>query len=321
MNLGIIGSGLIVGEFVENVKVFSDFHLYGIWGRHEEKIRKFEGFKLYSTNIDEFLDDSNIDVVYVALPNSLHYEYAYKALKAGKHVLLEKPFTQTYKQAKTLADYARKHKLLLFETISTRHDKEYIKSKKWLSCIGDIKLVNINFCNYSRRYDKFKKGEVLPVFDYKLAGGALMDLGVYSIHFIVGLLGSPKKLAYYPNIEKNVDTSGVLVLDYGKFKANLNTAKDCEAPCYALIQGDKGYIRYNSAVSNCPSIDLVLNDGKKETILASDNSYIASWKYLYGEFRRIYKTKDFDKCYEYLKESLHVQKVIDDAKISGKLKF
>ena len=127
MNIGILGSGFIVDVFVKNASIYKDFKLYAIWGRHEDKIKKYDCFKLYTTDIDEFLNDPNIDVVYVALPNSLHYEYAYKALKAGKHVMLEKPFCQNYKQAKTLVDYAKKHNLLLFETIMTKHSKLYKK--------------------------------------------------------------------------------------------------------------------------------------------------------------------------------------------------
>lgn len=320
MNIGILGSGFIVDVFTQNVKAYKNVHLYAIWGRHLDKISKFEGFKLYTTDLDKFLSDPNIDVVYVALPNSLHFEYAYKALKAGKHVLLEKPFTQTYAQAKTLVDYAKKHNLLLFETIMTKHDGNYKKMKKLVSELGDIKIVDANFSQYSRRYDKFKSGITLPAFDYKLAGGALMDLGIYSIHFVVGIFGKPKHVQYYPNIMKNVDTSGVLILDYGKFKATLVNGKDCKAPSYALIQGDKGYIRCNSTTSRCASYNLVLNNGKTKSFTSEDSEF-AGWKDLYDEFMKLYKKKDLKTCYEYLDETLLAQKVLDEARASAKLKY
>ena len=70
-----------------------------------------------------------------------------------------------------------------------------------------------------------------------------MDLGIYNINFVTGLFGMPKGVSYYPNMKKGVDTSGVLVLDYGKFKVNAICAKDCKAPLLVCIQGDKGYIR------------------------------------------------------------------------------
>lgn len=320
MKIGVIGSGFIVDVFVKNSKMYKDMELYAIWGRHEEKIKQFEGFKVYTTDIDEFLNDSNIDVVYVALPNSLHYEYAYKALKAGKHVLLEKPFCTSYKEAKTLVDYAKKHKLMLYETVMTIHSPNYQKMKKCIAKLGEIKIIETNFSQYSRRYDKFKHGLILPVFDYKMAGGALMDLGVYSIHFVVGMFGLPSKVAYYPNVLKNIDTSGTLVLDYGSFKASLISAKDCKTNSFALVQGDKGYIRCNSTTSRCSNFDVVMNDGKIKHFELEDGEF-AGWKTLYGDFIKIYKKKDYKTCYDLLNQTLMVQKVLDEARKSANLKY
>lgn len=316
MNIGIVGSGSIVEVFVRNSKKYKDLKLYAIWGRHLEKIQRFEDFKTYYTDIDEFLADKNIDVVYVALPNSLHFEYAYKALKAGKHVLLEKPFCTNYKQAKTLVDYAKAHKLFLYESIMTLHAPNFEKIRKNIDKLGEIKMIDVNFCQYSRRYDKFKQGIVLPAFDYNLAGGALMDLGVYNIYLIVGIFGLPKKVEYYPNMIRKVDTSGVLVLDYGKFKATMVNAKDCQSPSYALIQGDKGYIRLNSTTSRMSDFDVVDNLGNKKNYPGLTGEY-AGWDTLYSNFIKIYKKKDLDKCYEYLNYSLLIQKVLDKARLSA----
>lgn len=313
MNIGIIGSGFIVDVFVKNSKKIKEFNLYGIWGRHEEKIRRFEGFKLYTTNIDELLNSPKIDVVYVALPNTLHYEYAYKALKAGKHVMLEKPFCMSLKEAKTLINYAKAHKLLLFETIMTKYEPNYIKMKQLANKIGEIKMIDINFSQYSRKYDKFKNGIILPAFDYKLGGGSLGDLGTYSIHYVVGMFGMPKKIEYFPNVIKKVDTSGVLILDYGTFKANLVHAKDCSANSYMVVQGDEGYIKCNSTPSRCATFDFVLNGQKPKTYIEEDSEF-AGWLPMYKEFLKLYKTKNYEKCYEYLNETIIVQKILDTAR-------
>lgn len=320
MNLGILGSGFIVDVFVKNSKMYKDFKLYAIWGRHEEKIKQHEGFKLYTTDINEFLNDKNIDVVYVALPNSLHYEYAYKALKAGKHVLLEKPFCTSAYQARTLINYAKKHNLIIYETAMTPHSPNYQKAKKYIKDIGEIKMIDINFSQYSRRYEKFKNGIILPAFNYKLAGGALMDLGVYSIHYVIGMFGLPKRTMYFPNILKNVDTSGTLILDYGSFKANIVTSKDTKAPAYALIQGDKGYIRCNTTTSRCSSFDVVMNDGKTISFEGGNDEFVG-WKTLYGDFLKLYKRKDLKAFYNLLDETLMVQKVLDDARKFAKMKY
>lgn len=320
MNVGVIGSGLIVNVFVENSKKVKDFNLYGIWGRHMEKLKQHEGFKVYTTDINKLLSDPNVDVVYVALPNSLHYEYAYKALKAGKHVMVEKPFCQNYKQAKRLVDYAKKHKLFLFETIMTLHSPDYQKAMKYIDKLGEIKMIDINFSQYSRRYQKFTEGIVLPAFDYKLAGGALMDLGVYNIHYVVDAFGLPRNVEYFANIKKKVDTSGVVVLDYGKFKASMISAKDCKTDCYALIQGDKGYIRCNTTTSRCGCFDIVLNDGKTFKIEANNDEF-GGWFTMYNQFIKMYKNSDYELCYKYLEYTLAVQKVLDKARASARLEF
>ena len=262
INIGVIGSGFIVPVFIESSRKCKDYHLRAIWGRHEAKLLNFKDvFDYYTTDLEEILSDEKIDVIYIALPNALHYEYALKALKHGKHVILEKPFTVFYKDAKKLIDYAKKHDLFIFEAITTQHNPNYHKARKLVKELGDIRIVMCNFSQYSRRYDRFKKGEILPVFDRKLAGGALLDLNVYNIHYVTGIFGMPKDVQYFANIERGVDTSGVLILDYGTFKATLIAAKDCKCECYGLIEGDNGYLRNNTTCSRCADFTLKLNSG------------------------------------------------------------
>ena len=92
INVGVIGSGFIVPVFIRQSKQFKEYHLCGIWGRHEEKLLNFKDeFEYVTTDLDRLLNDKKIDVIYVALPNKLHFEYAYKALKANKSVILPLP--------------------------------------------------------------------------------------------------------------------------------------------------------------------------------------------------------------------------------------
>jgi len=321
MNIGVIGSGFIVDTFIATSKQIKDFKLYAIWGRHKEKLIKFENeFKYYTTDLDKILNDENIDVIYVALPNSLHYEYAMKALKHGKHVIVEKPFTVYYKDAKKLIDYADKNNLIVFEAITTLHNPLYHKMQKLVDKLGDIKIVEANFSQYSRRYDRFKKGEILPVFDKKLAGGALLDLNVYNIHFVVSIFGKPKKVQYYPNMQKGVDTSGVLILDYGSFKASLTASKDCSSDNHVVIQGDKGYLRCNTTSSICGAYTLALNGFDKQDYI-KQNKEFGAWIYEMKVFNSLYKKNDLVKAKEYNKQTLLVARILDDALNSANLKY
>lgn len=320
MNISVLGSGFIVNVFVEGVAKFPEYHLRGIWGRHREKIEGFKGFDFYTTDLDELLNDKECDVIYVALPNGLHYEYGMKALKAGKHVIMEKPFCAHYKDAKKMFDYAKKQNLMVIEAITTRYNPVYLKLKKEIGQLGEIKLIDGNFSQYSRRYDRFKNGEKLPVFDKKLAGGALLDLNVYNIHFVAGIFGMPKKVMYFPNMEKGVDTSGVLVLDYGSFKARLIAAKDCKANCHVTIQGDEGYLKVKTTASRCSAYELIRNDGNNIICDGEDSEFVA-WNSELKKFVDIFehgRTEEYD---EYVAESLLTMKIIDKALESAKIVY
>lgn len=323
INVGVIGSGSIVNVFVGAINLLKkDFHLVGIWGRHTEKLKNFEkDFDYYTTDLNKLLNDSKIDVVYVALPNGLHYEYSMKVLKANKNVFLEKPFTVRYKETKKLIDYANKHNLFCLEAIVLRYNPIYPKVRNEIKNIGKIKMIDGNFSQYSRRYDKFKQGIIMPVFNYKLAGGALLDLNVYNIHYVTKIFGKPKKVNYFPNIERKVDTSGVLILDYGTFKATLIAAKDCKTQPHIIIQGDEGYIKCNSAAGVCDDIDVVLNNGKTKKYNVEDGSEFAAFVCELKGLKNMIKKKDKKLLEEYNNDTLVVAKVMDDALVSANINY
>lgn len=323
INVGIIGSGFIVPSFIETTKKVKGFHYVGISSHTETRLKELKdkyNIDYYALDNDVILKDKKIDVIYIATPNHLHYEIAKKALENGKHVIVEKPFTPTYRQAKALIDLAHKKKRIIFDAVTLLHMPNYENIKKLVKEIGDIKLVDINFSQYSSRYDKFKKGIVLPAFDYKKAGGALMDLGIYNINFVLGIFGEPKKVSYYPNIYKKIDTSGVLVLDYGNFKATCVAAKDCKAPTKVCIQGDKGFINSDYASSIIYEVDHIDNAGKKKTYKLNKHYELPHY-HEYVEFKRLINEKDLKKAKEYNEMTLLSISVLEKALKSGNIKF
>lgn len=323
INVGIIGSGFIVPQFIEATKAVKGFKYIGIASPVEEQLKNLkEKYKIgyYSLNNEDVYSDPNIDVIYAAVPNGLHYEVATQALKHGKHVIVEKPFMTNYKQAKAAIDLAKKKNLIIFEAITLRHKPNYKKIQELIPEIGEMKMVDINFSQYSSRYDKFKKGITLPAFDPKQAGGSLMDLGVYSIHFVLGLFGMPKKTQYFANIRKKIDTSGTIVMDYGTFKATIVTCKDCKAPLNTCVQGDAGYIKSDSASSVLDKIRIVKNDGTtKEFDLNKDHGF--GHYNEFKEFKRIFEKKDMETAQYWNGETLKVMKVIDKCVADAGLKF
>lgn len=323
MKLGIVGSGIIVQEFLTITHHLKETELTAICytERSRETGRELAGkyhIKQEFTDYEEFLN-SGADTVYVALPNHLHFSFAKKALEAGKHVIVEKPFTPTYKEAVILSELAREKRLFLLEAITTLHFPNYKKIKEMLPALGDIKIVQCNYSQYSRRYDSFKKGEILPAFDPSCCGGALMDINIYNIHYVVGLFGRPKKVEYFPNVEKGIDTSGILELDYGTFQCICVGAKDCKAPIANNIQGDKGCLYQDTPVNVCKNFQVFLNDGTSSLI--NENSYEHRMVDEFIEFESMINRKDLERCYQLLDHTLTVCEVQNIARNKAGIVF
>ena len=311
MKLGIIGAGMIVEDFLTITPYLNDLELEAIYGRRssEEKMNEFKnkyGIKNIFYDYNELLN-RDVDTIYIALPNNLHFEFSKKALEANKNVIIEKPMTSTYEQALILSDLARERKLFIFEAITNQYLPNYKKIKKLLPKLGNIKIVQCNYSQYSSRYDRFKDGDVLPAFDPKLSGGALMDLNIYNIHYVVGLFGKPKNVEYYPNIERGIDTSGILILDYDNFKCVCIGAKDCKAPIANNIQGDKGCIYQDNPANVCVGFELLMNDGTNSII--NENKYEHRMVHEFIEFADIIKNNDLERCYKMLEHSIIVSEV------------
>lgn len=312
MKLGIVGSGMIVRDLLSFIHDIPSIELIHISGtkRSEDQVRKLKEehlLKRYSTSYDELLNDDGVDTIYIALPNHLHYEYTKKALEAHKNVILEKPLTSTYEEALELKQLAKNNHLFLWEAITNQYLPNYHKIKELLPSLGQIKIIECNYSQYSSRYNAFKEGNILPAFDYMKSGGALMDLNIYNIHFVVGLFGEPQDIMYYPNIERNIDTSGILILDYKDFQCVCIGAKDCKAPLSNTIQGDQGCIHISTPVSIIDSFEILMNDGTSQFI--NMNKAVHRMYEEFMAFEKMYQTKDYEKCYLMLEHSMIVSKV------------
>jgi predicted dehydrogenase len=213
------------------------------------------------TDYDLLLDKADVDTVYIGLINSVHYEYAIRALKKNKNVILEKPFTGTYEEAKELFDLAGQKGLFVFEAVTVLHNDVIEKMRENLPKLGKIRMMLANYSQYSSRYDRYLMGEVDHSFDPEYLGGALRDINVYNIHYAVELFGSPVRTQYYPNTGFNgIDTSGTMIMEYDGFSAVCTGAKDSDSPCFVQIQGEKGYMRIEGKPNVAPNLTVVITD-------------------------------------------------------------
>lgn len=321
MNIAIVGTGFISEWFLEAAANIDSVNIDALYSRNKEKgeafINKHQIKKLY-TDYQELLQDAQIDCIYIASPNSLHYTYAKKALLAQKHVICEKPFTSTLEEFLELKTYAIKHHLFLFEAIVTKSMPNYLLMKEHLQDLGKIRMIQCNFSQYSSRYTAFKHGELPNVFNPKFSGGALADLNIYNLHFVIGLFGKPIKALYYPNIEKNIDISGVAILEYDTFKAVCVACKDSTSQSITQIQGEDGYITVNAPTSTCSHFTLTTYE---HTIDISDKQVMPVLYYELQHFIDIMQKQDFNTCVHLLEESQKVMEVYQELRKSGNIVF
>lgn len=317
MKLLIAGSGKIVQDWLTITPELPEIELSGITAtehsreRMKEMAKKYHIGKVY-TDYDQALADTNADTVYVAVINSLHYEFTKKALEAGKNVICEKPFTVNIDEFNELKDLALKKDLVLIEAITNQYLPNFKLLKKKLPELGKIRIVTMNYSQYSSRYDDFKKGIVQPVFDPAKAGGALMDLNVYNIHLMVGLFGMPKQVKYLANVQRGVDTSGILILDYGDFKAVTIAAKDVGAPVTSTIEGEKMSVVIDGPTNTFPAFDTYHNSKKLGHFNENDHEHRMYDEFV--EFSKIIDEHDMDEVKKQLEHSEQVMKIIDMAR-------
>lgn len=252
MRLGIIGKGKIVKNLMET-KAQLPVEAMALLVRKEalDDGRDFArqyGMEAVFTEF-EALAAWKPDAVYVAVPNHLHYQYTKAALSAGCNVILEKPACSTAAELAELIALAREKGVYLVEAMTTWYLPAFEALRASLPALGRLRLVSLNYCQRSSRYDAFREGRVLPAFDPAASGGSVMDINIYNIAAAVWLFGAPEKVSYYANVERGIDTSGTAILHYGDFQVVAMGAKDCGLVAGGTFLGDEGTISFDGPVS------------------------------------------------------------------------
>ncbi|MGN0159088.1 MAG: Gfo/Idh/MocA family protein [Brotaphodocola sp.] len=317
MKIGIAGAGTIVPVFLQAQKNIGEFHIQAICATKNSReklmgLAQEYGIETIYDSYTEMVSDPSIDCIYVAVPNHLHASFCRQALEHEKSVICEKPFCSNLKEALELTALAERKKQFLFEAISNQYLPNYEKVRELLPRLGRIRIAELNFSKYSRRYDAFKRGELPAVFDPEKSGGALMDLNVYNIHFITGLFGEPQAVQYYANRERGVDTSGILILTYPDFQCVSIAAKDCQTSFSIKIQGEQGCIHSECASNSFQHFSLSEKNGSVEHYALNQEE-----NRLYYELRAfadMVKTQDRERNRQNLNHTLMVQKILDAAR-------
>ena len=261
MKIGTIGSGFIVRTILSKVAVTEGIECAAVYSRKLETGKKLAdefGVEKVYTDLDALCSDPELDFIYIASPNSLHYTHVKKALEHGKNVMCEKPFVPTAAEADELIALAKEKDLYLIEMITTLYHPHFAWVKEQLPNVGRLQMVNATFCQYSSRYDNLMAGEQTNIFDPNFKTGCLMDINVYNIYLAVALLGMPDKVQYFAGLHENgIDVHGTVMLQYGDVVCQCIGAKDTMCDNSFLLLGDKGYIHITPGAGNLRSVRLV----------------------------------------------------------------
>lgn len=252
IKLGIIGTNWITQQFIDAIKLSQKFELTTVYSRHEETAKAFadkNSAKETFTDLDSFFTQGDFDTVYIASPNSLHFEQAQKAIQNGKNVIVEKPAFSTQKQMATIQELLiHNPNVLYFEAARNIHTENFHSIEEKLGDFKTVQGAEFTYSKYSSRYDLVLKGQEPNVFSLKYAGGALQDLGVYTVYDAVALFGMPEETAYFPQlIRTGVDGKGTAILRYPEYNVTLNFSKITNSHMTSEIYGLKDLIEIDDA--------------------------------------------------------------------------
>ncbi|MCJ0930350.1 Gfo/Idh/MocA family oxidoreductase [Virgibacillus halodenitrificans] len=244
MKFSIIGTSWITELFIKATQQTGLTTLHSVYSRKEKSAREFaqkHGAMHWFTDMADMLADNETNFVYIASPNSFHFEHTMKCLESGKHVFCEKPLVFTEKQWGKVKHKADELGLYVFEGYRHLFSPNYHTLKSELKKVGKVRSAMFQYIQYSSKYDRFKNGEEPNVFTKEFAGGALMDLGVYPLSMTIDLFGEPQEIHYFPvHLSNGIDGSGTLILEYGEFNVTILCSKIAQATIPSEIQGEDG---------------------------------------------------------------------------------
>ncbi|MGY5449977.1 Gfo/Idh/MocA family protein [Agarivorans sp. MS3-6] len=187
-NWGVIAPGRIARNFAEGLAVIPDACLYAVASSNLDRAKAFAADFSAQHAMDDYqclVNDPAVDAIYIANPHRFHFDSIKMCLEAGKAVLCEKPLTVTAKQSQQLVDIAQQNNVFLMEALWSRFQPAWQQVRRWLDekCIGDIKLINSSFGF------NIPRDETDRLLNLELAGGSLLDMGVYNVslsQFVMG---------------------------------------------------------------------------------------------------------------------------------------
>ena len=312
IRFGMIGTGKIAEKFWQANRYGKDFELTAVYSRTLERARQFgfqKGQLQYFDDLEAFANSDCIDAVYVASPNCCHYEQVMTLLKAGKHVLCEKPMASNLEQAQEMFAEAEKQNLILLEGMRSIYAPSFQKMIPYMETLGTIRRATLQYCQYSSRYDNYKRGIVENAFKPELSNGALMDIGVYVVSCMIRLFGAPKSIkASGVKLHNGVDGAGTILMEYPDMIGEAIYSKITDSAMPSQIQGEDASMLIQE-IENVKDLRIV-RKGVVQSIHFEQSDNILNYET--QEFIKMIKTgMGWEKSKEI---TLETMKVLDEAR-------
>ena len=250
IHLGIIGTNRITDQFVQAAHETGRYHLTAVYSRKLATAQSFAEKYGEVTCVDDltaFFQLEELDSVYIASPNSLHFEQAKQGILSGKNVIVEKPAFSTPSEMAEIIELANENQVLFFEAARNIHEKSFDTIASVLTEHVNIIGANFTYMKYSSRYDAVLAGEEPNIFSPHFSGGALVDLGVYPVYAALAWFGRPQNVYYFARkIVTGVDGIGTIILRYETFDVTIQTGKIGNSDLKSEIYFENGTLELNA---------------------------------------------------------------------------
>lgn len=276
-----LGCGVIAHQLAEAMKA-QGATLYSVANRTKAKAEQFAAQygieKVYDT-IEEVFEDENVDVIYISTPHNTHLPYLKQALAAGKHVLCEKSITLNSKELAEAAALARENHVILAEAMTIYHMPIYKELKKRIQAgeFGPLKLIQMNFGSY-KEYDMENR-----FFNRHLAGGAMLDIGVYALSFVRYFMSSKpeevlSQVTYAPS---GVDEeAGILLKNKEQEMATVLLSLHAKQPKRGMLSFDRAYVELYEYPRGEEAVITYTEDGHQEVVRAGKTAQALEYEVL-----------------------------------------
>lgn len=331
MRIGVVGTNFVSDMFMAGASFVSEVKVTAVCsGKYENAVRFAEKYEIENIfhNYIEMMESDTVDAIYLATPNSMHYQMAIECLKRKFPVFCEKPLASNYEQVKEMIETARENNVHLHDGTVSLYSPNLKVLKEYLKKIGKIRKAVFIFSKYSSRYDAYLKGENPTTFRRELCNGSIMDLGIYAIADVVALFGKPQKIyATAQLLETGVDCAGTAIFSYPGFEVVILHSKVTNTQIISEIQGEKGNI-YIPMVSRLEKIYYQPGQEHPKMVYNENNEMISIGQDFDHQFAN--QLRDFVYCYKNgLVESevnpfsqiLDIHEVLTECRLQSKVIF